>query len=55
MPTAIKPRMSDAAVELKTGKTWARWFELMDAAGAKKMSHQEIVGHLSAKHGVGPW
>src|SRR5437867_8122338 len=47
--------MSDAAVELKTGKTWAEWFKILDAAGAKKMTHQEIVAVLSQQHGVGPW
>ena len=55
MPTSIKPRMSDEAVESKTGKTWSRWFKHLDAAGAKKMTHQEIAAHLSEKHGVRPW
>lgn len=49
------PRMSDEAVKAKTGKTWSEWFKLLDAAGAKKMTHQEIVGFLSQKHGVGSW
>lgn len=53
--TKQKPRMSDEAVESKTGKTWSRWFKHLDAAGAKKMSHQEIAAHLSEKHGVRPW
>jgi uncharacterized protein YndB with AHSA1/START domain len=53
--TAAKPRMSDEAVEAKTGKTWSRWFKHLDAAGAKKMSHQEIVAHLVEKHDVRPW
>ena len=52
---SIKPRMSDAAVESKTGKTWSRWFKHLDAAGAKKMTHQEIVAHLHDKHAVRPW
>jgi uncharacterized protein YndB with AHSA1/START domain len=55
MATSIKPRMSDDAVESKTGKTWGRWFKHLDAAGAKKMTHQEIAAHLSEKHGVRPW
>jgi uncharacterized protein YndB with AHSA1/START domain len=55
MPTSIKPRLSDEAVEAKTGKTWSRWFKHLDAAGAKKMTHQEIVAHLRDKHGVRPW
>ena len=51
----FKPRMSDEAVESKTGKTWSRWFKHLDAAGAKKMSHQEIVAHLRDKHDVRAW
>lgn len=50
-----RPRMSDEAVRAKTGKTWAEWFKILDAAGAKKMTHREIVAVLSKKHGVGPW
>ena len=52
---SIKPRMSDEAVEAKTGKTWSRWFKHLDAAGAKKMTHQDIVAHLRDKHDVRPW
>lgn len=47
--------MSDAAVEAKTGKTWKEWFIILDKAGAKKMSHQEIVKYLHTKQDVGPW
>jgi len=47
--------MSDDAVHAKTGKNWKQWFAVLDKAGAKKMSHQEIVKHLNEKHGVGPW
>jgi len=52
---SIKPRMSDEAVESKTGKTWSRWFKHLDAAGAGKMTHQEIAAHLHDKHAVRPW
>ena len=52
---SIKPRMSDEAVEFKTGKNWSRWFKHLDAAGGKKMTHQEIAAHLSDQHGVRPW
>lgn len=55
MATEIKPRMSDEAVEAKTGKNWSRWFKHLDAAGGKKMTHQEIVAHLRDKHDVRPW
>lgn len=47
--------MSDAAVQAKTGKAWKEWFAILDKAGAKKMTHQEIVKYLNTKHGVGPW
>ena len=49
------PRMSDEAVEAKTGKNWSRWFKHLDAAGAKNMTHQEIVAHLRDKHNVRSW
>lgn len=50
-----KPRMSDDAVQAKTGKNWSQWFAILDKAGAKKMSHQEIVKLLNSKYAVGPW
>lgn len=49
------PRMSDEAVQKKTGKTWKQWFAVLDKAGAKKMTHQEIVRYLNSEHAVGPW
>jgi uncharacterized protein YndB with AHSA1/START domain len=47
--------VGDAAVQKATGKTWAEWFAVLDAAGAKKMTHQEIVAYLVKHHQVGPW
>lgn len=47
--------MSDEAVKTKTGKNWKQWFVILDRAGAKKMSHQEIVKCVSSEHQVGPW
>ncbi|HYN25652.1 MAG TPA: DUF4287 domain-containing protein [Pyrinomonadaceae bacterium] len=58
MPTTTKtqsPRMSDEAVKAKTGKKWDQWFAILDKAGAKKMTHQEIVEFLNSQHDVGPW
>ena len=57
MPVQSKKsgRMSDAAVQAKTGKTWDAWFKILDKAGGKKMNHQEIVAYLSEKYNVGPW
>jgi uncharacterized protein YndB with AHSA1/START domain len=47
--------ISSEAVKAKTGKTWAEWFAILDAAGAKKMTHKEIVAVLHSKFGVGDW
>ena len=47
--------MSDDAVKAKTGKTWKQWFAVLDKAGARKMTHQEIAKYLSDKQAVGPW
>ena len=40
------PRLSDAAVQAKTGKTWQEWFAVLDAAGARAMDHQSIAAYL---------
>ena len=58
MPSTTKvqsPRMSDEAVQAKTGKKWDQWFAILDKAGAKEMSHKDIVKLLNSKHDVGPW
>ena len=47
--------MSDEAVKAKTGKKWDQWFTILDKAGAKEMSHKEIVKFLNSRHNVGPW
>ena len=47
--------MSDEAVKAKTGRTWKEWFAILDKAGARKMTHQEIATYLHNKQGVGPW
>lgn len=52
---SVQKQMSDEAVKARTGKVWSEWFEILDKAGAKKWTHQEISGHLREKHKVGPW
>ena len=49
------PRVSDAAVQAKTGKTWAEWFKVLDAAGAQKLTHKEIAAFLYEKLKVPGW
>ncbi|MBE3037858.1 MAG: DUF4287 domain-containing protein [Chloroflexi bacterium] len=42
-------------MKAKTGKDWPAWFEILDAAGAQKMSHKEIVAFLVENYQVGAW
>jgi uncharacterized protein YndB with AHSA1/START domain len=55
MDPVVKPNMSDEAVKAKTGKDWAEWFGLLDAAGAQGMNHKQIVAYLVEHHQVEPW
>jgi len=47
--------VSSDAVARRTGKSWAEWFALLDAAGAAELDHKGIVAVLAQRHGVGPW
>ena len=46
---------SDEAVARATGKTWAEWLALLDAAGGRELNHKQIVAHLQANHDVSSW
>ncbi|MSQ22816.1 MAG: hypothetical protein EXR53_05890 [Dehalococcoidia bacterium] len=48
-------RVSDEAVKAKTGKVWQEWFAILDAAGAREMSHTEIARHLQQREGAPHW
>jgi hypothetical protein len=48
-------RVSDEAVRAKTGKTWAEWFEVLDRAGAEKLTHQEIVTLVRKEPKASSW
>ncbi len=50
-----RARMSDDAVQAKTGKNWQQWFSILDRMGATKMTHKEIAGYLYEKQGVPGW
>ena len=50
-----KAGMSDAAVQAKTGRTWAEWVAVLDAAGAAQMTHRDITQYLHEKHSVPAW
>ncbi len=47
-------RISDAAVQAKTGKNWEQWFTILDATGARNKNHKDIVTSLD-KYKIGPW
>jgi len=39
-------RIGDDAVQARTGKTWAEWFKVLDAAGCRRMNHKQIVAQV---------
>ena len=47
--------MRDAAVEAKTGRTWAGWVEALDAVDAHRLEHKEIARLLRERFDVGAW
>ena len=47
--------ISDDAVAAATGKSWKAWLTLLDKAGAKNMTHKEIVAVVHGRYGIGPW
>ena len=47
--------IGDEAVTARTGRNWAQWFKLLDAAGAKQLDHRGIVALLSTRYDVGSW
>lgn len=47
--------MGDAALTAATGKTWAEWIAVLDAAGAAQWTHQKITAWLQDAHAVPAW
>jgi len=47
--------MSDAALEAKTGCTWARWVSALDRWGAMDKTHTQIAKHVYDTYKVGGW
>ena len=50
-----KGHWSDKGIQAKTGKNYSDWFAILDAAGARKMTHQEIVAFLHSHYRLGKW
>ncbi len=47
--------VADESVLERTGRSWTEWFELLDAAGSRGMSHQEIVALVARRYALDPW
>lgn len=48
--------ISDATVQLRTGKGWKEWFSILDHIGGKKKTHRELVIFLNQRYPrVGGW
>ena len=50
-----RPEASPEAVVKATGKTPEEWNSILDAAGARDLTHKEIATMLRDEHGVSPW
>jgi hypothetical protein len=48
-------RASDEVLIAKTGKPWAKWFKILDKAGAREWVHKEIAAYLYNKQKVSGW
>jgi hypothetical protein len=55
MKSGVPRKISDEAVKARTGKAWAEWFRILDAARAREMPHSEIATLLYEKHKVSAW
>ena len=51
----MSQKISNEKVLVSTGKAWDEWFKILDAAGAAKMSHKEIVTYIGKAYQVKPW
>jgi hypothetical protein len=47
-------KIGEDAVYSRTGKKWAEWFAILDAAGAARMDHKQIVACLK-EYPIGGW
>lgn len=48
-------KVSSLSVKKHTGKSWDQWVPLLEKAGARAWSHQEIVAYLKKKYRLTPW
>ncbi|MFI6783434.1 hypothetical protein [Micromonospora sp. NPDC050276] len=53
--TAQTERIADELIRDRTGRGWAEWFALLDAASAAERTHTQIARHLVTEHEVPGW
>ncbi len=47
--------ITDAAVRKGTGRGWGEWYEYLDAAGAREMTHPQIVAIIAQRETADWW
>jgi hypothetical protein len=47
--------ISDSAIQKATGETWQTWFDRLEQAGARDLSHKDIAAKLVSDYQVGGW
>jgi len=47
--------ITETAVRKATGKGWGDWYSLLDAAGAREMTHQQIMAVVALQHPADWW
>lgn len=55
MKTEDKQKISDQAVNEKTGKKWVEWFKVLDKMKAQTLGHTETARKLRQDHKLNPW
>jgi uncharacterized protein YndB with AHSA1/START domain len=48
-------KVSSQSVLKHTGKGWEAWVGVLEKAGARSWTYQEIVAHLKKRHRLTPW
>lgn len=48
-------KVSAESVTKHTGKNWEQWISILEKAGARSWTYQEIVAYLKTKHKQSPW
>ena len=54
-PKTRTGHLIDKGAQAAAGKTYSDWFAILDTAGARNMTHKEIVAILHSRYGLGRW